>query len=209
MMTYDEILQLILAAGSDSLHVFGGLYEGGYRCQQVPYEISSAINVLQDREYHSYIEIGAAAGGTTRFLTDCIKIGDVAIIDDNQHSGHTLRCGNLNALKNTGNLREWVGNSHSLECKQFLQYYNHTFDFALIDGDHCYSGVKQDIELLLPYLENNAVVMLHDTDVVPDIRILFAEMREGLFPQLTFLFNFVNAQSPNCGLGAFINKLES
>ena len=35
-------------------------------------------------------------------------------------------------------------------------------DFLFIDGDHSYKGVCRDIELYLPKLKNNAILVMHD-----------------------------------------------
>jgi len=35
-------------------------------------------------------------------------------------------------------------------------------DFIFIDGDHSYQGVKKDVDLWLPKLNPNALIVMHD-----------------------------------------------
>jgi len=66
-----NIEQFVLDAGSDDLPTFGGSFEGGIHCQQIPDEIGPCIHAIlgSGLDLRSYLEIGVAAGGTT-FLFD-------------------------------------------------------------------------------------------------------------------------------------------
>ncbi len=77
----DLIEQFILDAGSDNLGVFGGIYEGGIHCQQIPDEIAPCIlTILESGEsIKSYLEIGVAAGGSTFLFNHFISDGHEAL----------------------------------------------------------------------------------------------------------------------------------
>jgi predicted O-methyltransferase YrrM len=52
------------------------------------------------------------------------------------------------------------------------------FDFAYIDGDHTYDGVKNDFSLVLKSLENGATVVFDDySDQFPDVVRFVEEIR--------------------------------
>lgn len=40
--------------------------------------------------------------------------------------------------------------------------FSQNIDFLFIDGDHSYDGVKKDIEIWLPKLRSNGILMMHD-----------------------------------------------
>ena len=77
MKSREEILDIVLNAGSDSLEVFGGKFKGGYELQQCPGEISDFLLEYQNLEIENFLEIGVAAGGHTRIFCDFLKIKDV------------------------------------------------------------------------------------------------------------------------------------
>lgn len=171
-----QILERILAAGSDDVHAFGGRFSGGLQLQQVPEELADAIGHLQGRHYERYLEIGAAEGGTARFLRDLLEIPYVYIIDDNRHPKHTSRPTILPGAI------EWIGNSHDPTCAAQLARWGQRFNLVLIDGDHSYEGVAADLDMVRPYLAPRAIIMLHDSAVCEGPRRLVEEIRTGCPP---------------------------
>ncbi len=160
-MELNEIINYVNKCGSDRVDVFGGSYEGGYHIQQNPYEISMAILKINEyyKEIDNYLEIGSAAGGTTRLISDFIKLKNVYIIDDNQHPKYKIRENNLKHL----NTMEFIGDSHSIECQNILKQWNKKFDIVFIDGDHSYIGVKTDFEIIKEYIHIGSLILFHDT----------------------------------------------
>ena len=67
-----DCLRRVMLAGSDSLRVFGGLFEGGYRLQQVPEEAAAFLAAVRHfgRPHPRLLEVGSAAGGFGRLLDD-------------------------------------------------------------------------------------------------------------------------------------------
>ena len=48
-------------------------------------------------------------------------------------------------------------------------------DFLFIDGDHSYEGVKKDFELYSKLLNENGVIMIHDTDSNYETNLIISE----------------------------------
>jgi hypothetical protein len=181
-----KILEKVLMAGSDDVQRFGGRFEGGLHIQQVPEELADLVVHLQGRPYANYLEIGAAAGGTARFLRDALEVPYVCIIDDNQHPKHGLRSTII------PDATEWIGNSHDPACAEFLAGLGRKFDLVMIDGDHRHEGVAADLAMVLPHLSSQAVILLHDITNEPGVRRLREEIRNELWPGLCEVASFVS-----------------
>ncbi len=197
MKNTDEILEFINAAGSDSLQVFGGRYEGGYCIQQDPVELASLIEylLLIGRHFDNYIEIGSAAGGATRVLAEIFEFKNVFIIDNNQHPRHRLRKENL---KNIGH-EEFIGDSHSVEAFRWIMDLHESFDLAFIDGDHGYEGVKQDMRRVIPFMTDGYVIF-HDIDCSPGVKKLTAELKAKSVDCLSHVMDFRGSKGLGIGL---------
>ena len=55
---------------------------------------------------------------------------------------------------------------------------NEMYDFALIDGDHTYEGVKKDFMKIQPYIKSGGVICFHDnSEYFPGVRKFIDEIR--------------------------------
>ena len=195
-----EIEQFIVDAGSDSLEVFGGTYEGGIHIQQVPDELAPCVKVLLDsgEKVQNLLEIGAAAGGTTYLLNHFFGFDNIVLIDDNQHWKYELRPDILKGI----NRKEIVGNSRD---QTVIDQVEGQFDILVIDGDHSYQGVNADIENYLPFLREGGFLMLHDTATNIwgcDVPAVVEELKQ--LPGLNVVGEFISQKHPApCGLALF------
>lgn len=210
MKNREEILDIVLNAGSDSLEVFGGKFKGGYELQQCPGEISEFLLEYQNLEIENFLEIGVAAGGNTRIFCDFLKIKDVYTIDLDEHpsisyeNNPNARDNNFRSLKNTGGMENFYGDSHSNEAEEWLRGRGVEFDMVFIDGDHTEHGIKLDTELVLPYLKDNAYVIYHDTVVEGVGSKEFNEkLRSGLFPMLKIEKDFIDTSINSKGISVY------
>ena len=162
---------IICKAGSDSLKVFGGSWHGGYMLQQCPSEFAELLNCLYPMKFESALFIGIAAGGTTRLMTEVLNIKSTAIIDDSKHSAFINWAENK---KNIRNLKEFIGDSHSKEAKEFL---TGTYDLIMIDAGHYYEDVKQDFEMCLPHMQKGTIIVLHDIVASPQVKQYWDELK--------------------------------
>lgn len=173
---FDEIRQKVLAAGSDSVDVFGGEYVGGYHIQQQPDEFAALACLLLDRcrPIDLYGEIGVAAGGTTRLMAETVGFENAVLIDDGGHPKHRHFEENARHFRHRVSLL--LGDSHSPQIRRALSNLDDDrFDVVFIDGDHSYEGVKQDIELVKPYCTSATLLIFHDTRACEGVNKAFAE----------------------------------
>jgi hypothetical protein len=170
------MVEQVECAGSDDVAYFGGRHEGGLQIQQRPVEFARLVCLLAGYSpFASYLEIGTAAGGTTRFLTEWLHIGRTAVIDDGRHRKYPVWVAqNRNFVPN---LSEYIGDSHSPGAPAFLRGLKWSFDLVGIDGDHSYSGVRADWDLVQPFLAPRAIAWFHDIRACEGVARCWGELR--------------------------------
>lgn len=215
--TYETILERIRDAGSDSIHIFGGLYVGGYYLQQVPTELAELILWLTSwrgiagDSPRRYLEIGAASGGLARILDDFLHFETILVIDDNRHIQAWRRPWIL--TRST----EYHGDSHGEGCRLWLaeQCPDAGLDLVVIDGDHTRKGVEADTRLVLPHLAPGGLVVFHDRVAFEYERLSLevratigvggwiAQLELGAIPQLSHVLSI----GQTLGLDVFEHRL--
>jgi len=85
---------------------------------------------------------------------------------------------------------EIIDDSHSARVRNQLMPWARQIDFAFVDGDHSYRGLKKDMFLMKELLQPNAVCVLHDTKAVPDCAKVFEELKRS--KDFELLANFDN-----------------
>ena len=198
-----EIARFIEAAGSDDLGTFGGKYEGGIHCQQIPDELAPCLLAIMEsgKKISSYLEIGAAAGGTTYLIDHFLSPERMSLIDDNKHAKAGMRKSVLEKVKAT--VTEFIGESQSEEISSGIIRHAGGFDFILIDGDHNYPGVKLDVVLYLPFLKPGGFLALHDSALTKwGVPRVVRELKRD--PGMEFVGEYVSTVHPApCGLALF------
>lgn len=181
---FAELREKVETAGSDHTDVFGGTYQGGYYTQQNPDEFAALACLLLDRgPIDLYGEIGVAAGGTTRLMHELVGFNDGVLIDNGAHPNHKHFTHNVAKLP----CHFIQGDSHAAYVFDTLRNYLSAgvkFDVVFIDGDHSYEGVKQDIELVLPYCTPDTLLIFHDTVACDGVGRAFGEL---LHPVANFI----------------------
>lgn len=208
-MNKENILEHVLNAGSNSIEVFGGKYNGGYELQQCPQEITEFLFKYQDKEVENFLEIGVAAGGNTRIFCDFLKIKNVFTIDLDEHPSidgqlnPKARENNFSKLKNLGTLKNFYGDSHSVEADKWLKDIQLSFDMAFIDGDHTELGIYKDTLLVLPYLKDGAYVIYHDTLINVGSYQFDIKLKQGLIPSLKHEEDFFDTSIYRKGISVY------
>jgi predicted O-methyltransferase YrrM len=171
-----SVVEQVEGAGSDDVGHFGGRYEGGFQIQQRPVEFARLVCLLASYSpFASYLEIGTAAGGTTRFLTAWLRIDRTAVIDDGKHRKYPVWVSQNRKL--VPNLAEYIGDSHSPGAHAFLRELRCSFDLVGIDGDHSYCGVRADWDVVEPFLAPRAIVWFHDVRACDGVARCWGELR--------------------------------
>ncbi len=205
--TDPKVLDALTRVGTDD-PVFGGEVDpNGYFMQQRPIELAQFIAVLNDFGSHrNLLEIGSASGGTIRAICDHVDVGDIVVLDDGEHWNHKHWVRNALKVRTTkGQVpRLVVTDSHSAHARQVAMTWR-PYDLILIDGDHSYDGLYQDIDLALDVVAKSGLIALHDIVAMEcdDVTRIHGELRAGSRKQLTHLCDIIADDEPQFGWGVF------
>jgi len=190
--TIEEIENEIREAGSDSLSVFGGKFEGGVNCQITPDELAHCLAAIIDSGHNvdAYLEIGVAAGGTTAMVHRFLEPEVIVLVDDNKHNKAPLRAQVLAGIE----VIEIIGRSDD-EASVAMADICGPYDLILIDGDHLYPGVKLDTVLYSPMLKPGGFLAFHDS-ALPEwgVMRIVRELKED--PGFEFVGEYISTSIP-------------
>lgn len=203
-MKLSSITTFVESLGSDKTSLLSGVYEGGFRLQQVPEEIAPCLLDLINRKkkFKSYLEIGSAAGGTAFLFNHFFEFERMVLIDDNTYLKRTRQLELRKKILNGISYTEIIGDSKSQEVIDKIKVMNETFDIMLIDGDHTYNGVKADVTLYLKYLSKGGYLILHDIVACSGVGKVFEELKHN--DELTFVKKYISVvHKKPCGIAIF------
>jgi len=107
-------------------------------------------------------------------------------------------------LKNHGKLKSFFGDTHSEDAKKWLESLNVKFQMVFIDGDHTEHGIKLDTELVLPFLDDNAYVIYHDTVINFKGSDKFdRKLKNGLIKELKHEKDFISETAEKKGISVY------
>lgn len=197
----NEIERFVREAGSDHLPTFGGEFEGGIQCQQVPDEIAPCIlAILESGEtIKSYLEIGSAAGGSAFIINHFFNPSKIVLVDNNQHPKAHIRQYILRDVV----YEEIIGNSHDEGTAAKVEALDTLFDMVMIDGDHMYEGAKADVETYIKFLRPGGLLVFHDSQIGYPYGCakVFEDIKAD--QSLEFIKEFVSEKYNKCGIGLF------
>lgn len=163
LMEYSEIQKFIFDCGSDSVSTFGGQdIDNSIQCQQVPEELAQCILALKDsgEAISSYLEVGAAAGGSVFLMDHFFKPTKIVLIDDNKHSKSHIRDYILRGITYT----TIIGNSHDKATRMMAEAQK-PYDAVMIDADHYYEGVRVDVDIYGEFVRPGGFLIIHDSKI--------------------------------------------
>lgn len=173
---------------------------------QNPTEFGLFADFIRSREPEHILEIGSFYGGTlyewAQLLPELLVSIDLIVPEGwPQHEG---------VLAARATWREWMPGAvefHDIqgdssderiigECDDALS--GRLFDFAFIDGDHTYEGVRADYDNYSPFVREGGIIAFHDTIEngsrnEPGVRRLVGELK-WQHPSIEFF-------SPDWGAG--------
>jgi len=125
---------------------------------QRPKELWIVVQAIQTAKVKTVVEIGVAAGGTSRFWTEIVGPDGLVVGVD---SGADPRSALGDPLPD--NYKHVEANSQLPETvEKVREFLPGPIDFLFIDADHSYEGVKQDIELYFPLVKEGGIIAMQD-----------------------------------------------
>lgn len=174
----EDLIKLIEEAGSDDTAFFGfpekadGLY-----LQQDAEEFASFVHFVARKlpPAKLSLDIGVASGGQTKFLRDYFPAEKTIVVDIGLHPNF-VHWERIKPLVNSELVLEIIQDSHAPEVAERLAPFSGKIDFAYVDGDHSYRGLRKDIFLVRKLLRPGGYMVLHDTLAVPDCKRVHDEL---------------------------------
>lgn len=132
-----------------------------YKIQQIREEWEWLIQSVFDsskKGKYNILEIGCYDGGSSYYLGNYAK--NMMTFDNNDPCRF-----DTTTIPASESYKYVAGDSH--HRTQTEKFGSYEWDFAFIDGDHSYEGVKADFYNLLPYLKPGTPVAFHDIVISP------------------------------------------
>jgi len=149
------------------------------------------------------VEIGVDWGSTTRYLCQAaLEVGGKVYGYDGwsdygpnlswHHSGSKEKITELLKSNNFDNFELHQVNTLTPEFKTFFDNKHNHVDFAFIDADHSYQGIKNDFDIVYPHMSDTGVIAFHDTLRIDGCREFIIDLRtiynNGTFDVIDFPF---------------------
>lgn len=150
-------------------------------------------SIIEFNEFKTIVEIGVAKGITSKFLCKAAENtgGNYYGFDVWDKHGANLNkkakrqfkspCSKdsvENKLKDFKNICELVQiNTLKDNFSKLLKEKCPVIDFAFIDGDHSYWGIKNDFNAVYPLLNKYSIVAFHDTQKIDGCREFILDLR--------------------------------
>lgn len=152
-------------------------------------------SILNMVEAKTCVEIGVQTGKTTKLMCEAMSDGHVYGFDNWDEHGlinqfktqpysmkdvenklHKAELNNFTLTK-----IDTINDRVNFEEKLDTLLGKNKIDFAFIDADHSYIGVKNDFEVIYPRLKNSGIIAFHDTLMIDGCREFMLDLRTKYF----------------------------
>lgn len=172
---------------------------------QSKYEFVALLRQLQKNTISRVLEIGTANGGTL-FMYTRIAEKDATIVSVDLPGGafgggysekriplyksFALPDQRLELIRADSHLPETLNRVENI-------FDGNLVDFAFIDGDHTYEGVKSDFEMYSKLIKEGGCVAFHDTIYAEGVKRFWSEISE----KYENTWEWISDQDPKYGIG--------
>jgi cephalosporin hydroxylase len=181
-----------------------------YHACQVPQEICWFFEAAQKINPKVVVEIGIYAGGDLMILSTLIKEKDGLAVGIEYDWTNWKSAGGCDYSKAPCPVHLIDGDSHSNDTLEKLKTVlaGRPIDVLFIDGDHRFSGCKQDHEMYGPLVRPGGIIAIHDTQMHrrPDEAQDVMKCGEywDTIPEPKFEFHTAKRNFDGYGIGYFI-----
>lgn len=169
-------------------------YGKGLKFWQYPNQFSKYLKFISEKKINSYLEIGCRWGGTFVITSEILKKNTIDV---------KLYCCDL--IEKSDILKQYSNhqNFDYLNISSFdldKTTIQQDVDLILVDGDHTYSGVKNDFEIALQF--NPKYIVFHDIKsiVCPGVVRFWDEIKHN-YPHFEFIDQYDDVNGDFLGIG--------
>jgi hypothetical protein len=177
-ITRQALIEDIEACGSADADFFGyPKRDDGLFLQQDAEEYASFIEFMATKAPPAELalDIGIASGGQSKFLRDYWESRRTIFLDIGLHPDFP-QWPRIRPQIDTQIELEIIDDSHAPRVRDLLLPYAGQVDFAFVDGDHSYRGLRKDIFLTKELLRKGGLMVLHDTTAAGDVNRVYQEL---------------------------------
>jgi predicted O-methyltransferase YrrM len=153
---------------------------------------ASILNMIEAK---TCVEIGVQTGKTTELMCEAMSDGHVYGFDNwgehgliNQFKTQPYSMKDVEDRLHKAELNNFtltkvdtINDRPNFENKLDKLLGGNKIDFAFIDADHSYIGVKNDFEVIYPRLKNSGIIAFHDTLMIDGCREFMLDLRTKYF----------------------------
>lgn len=157
-----------------------GITHEMFAVHQKPDEFNAYLEWLQtlNREFQYGLDIGIAAGLTTKVVRDFVQINKTIIVDNNLYPEIKEFWPIVKKYLNSELIEIW-GDSKNELIKNQLRRYKGEIDYIFIDGEHSPEAVYSDALLAHEIGTGDCLIIFHDVHAAFDgVRIGFEKVME-------------------------------
>ena len=193
-------------AGSSQPDYFYCKTKGNLTLQQIPEEYSELLQIFNNSNIKTYLELGVANGGS--FFVNSIFLQNTA---EQLHCVDNLAYKDTHVKQTKEKIESKVNKLKELFPEKEFKFFNSTtddffkvnknkYDCIFIDADHSYEGVKKDFENALEVLNENGILIFHDiANAEVGVCKLWNEIKDNFKDSKEFKYSAVDWY--NCGIG--------
>lgn len=142
----------------------------GICCEMSRLQHGFLCGLLKKYHPHKIVEVGMAEGGTTAVIMKCLEMiqSDAQIYSVDLNKQCYCRKDKITGYQMEEvkeELRNYSNHNLVLGCilPEVIDNIGEGIDFVVLDTVHCLPGELLDFLCILPYLNNRAIIVMHDT----------------------------------------------
>jgi len=143
-------------------------------------------SIINFNRYKTIVEVGVHMGHTTRYLCEAALKNDGFVYGFDIWGTNKYQRKQVTSKKEVDEyLKSFKLNNYELihidtankKFKEIIEKKCPIIDFAFIDGDHTYSGLKNDFDIVYPLLNKFGAIAFHDTLKIDGCREFMIDLR--------------------------------
>ncbi|GAG18631.1 unnamed protein product, partial [marine sediment metagenome] len=140
-----------------------------FAIQQNLKEVTKVLDIIGDRKFNSFVELGCSWGGTLWLYSNlfCTKDSDIMGLDSHEDRALTYTVEQIQKIR-----PKMTFNKNSTAIGQGV---NLSIDLLHIDAGHTYEAASNDFRMWSPHVIKGGFILVHDVVLHPGVIQWFGE----------------------------------